>query len=175
MGISATPKACSGGIVFASAGMPEANALSNTPLREVEESKPCIQFNGTAEERNTKALVGLLIIMFVNMVVQLVMAILSGSLAMLGDSICAVIDVITYICNLLAEKFGKKKRWLPHLTACMSMLALIGVCVWICVEAENRIDEELVKDDADATLMLIGGFVNLIADWLVLARRIPRD
>jgi len=151
--------------------MPEANPMSNNPTREEEEHTPCIQFSGTAEQRNTKALWGLMVVMFINMVVQLVLAILSGSLAMLGDSICAVIDTITYGFNLLAEKYGSKNRWLPHATACASMVALIAVCIWILVEAEDRIGETLVADDSDATLMIIGGVINLIADiigWFLL-------
>ena len=41
--------------------------MSNNPTREEEEHTPCIQFSGTAEQRNTKALWGLMIVMFINM------------------------------------------------------------------------------------------------------------
>eukprot|EP00656_Telonema_subtile_P014482 TRINITY_DN17427_c0_g1_i1.p1 TRINITY_DN17427_c0_g1~~TRINITY_DN17427_c0_g1_i1.p1 ORF type:complete len:308 (+),score=38.44 TRINITY_DN17427_c0_g1_i1:93-1016(+) len=82
-----------------------------------------------------------------------------------GPAPCLIrqaVDCATYVFNLIAEKEAVKKRWLPHCSAVVSMVMLIGVCLYVIGSAAQRLTGS--SENVSAGLMLAGGLVNIAAD-----------
>lgn len=95
-----------------------------------------------AQAKNQRALCFLLILMLSNTAVQFAMGFLGNSLSILGDAIWGLVDCVTYVFNLIAEKHARGNKWLPHAAAVVSMIMLIGACVFVFVEAHSRVQDD---------------------------------
>lgn len=107
---------------------------------------------------------------------ELVAAILAKSESLLGDSITMMVDGGTYGINLWAEKAKEGKSEIERIkidtiAPAISLVALIGVTIYVTYGAAERLANQSEADgnDADPTVMWAFALVNLVLDFVNIA------
>eukprot|EP01031_Cornospumella_fuschlensis_P035254 gene35254-42709_t len=110
---------------------------------------------------------------------EIIGALASNSLSLLGDAVAMGIDVFTYIMNMYAEHlknvYGKlraqTRKILDIYIPVFSVLALVSVCGWICYDAAIIIHayhsphaHTAEEDDVNVVIMYIFASVNFVID-----------
>lgn len=103
---------------------------------------------------------------------QTIGAILSNSLALLGDSAAMSVDVIAYFGNWYGEDMKEKgvelsekdRRFIKIYLPLLSVSLLFGVNIYITVDATMTLIDHPEEEDVDSRFLLIFGILNLVID-----------
>ena len=113
------------------------------------------------------------------LVLELVGGLLANSLALLSDAVHKLGDGFSLVLAYLANRVGKRQadykktfgyKRIEILAALFNALLLVGICVFLMVEAWERF---LHPEPIRGGLMLVVAIVGLVADWfcvLILQR-----
>lgn len=103
---------------------------------------------------------------------QTVGAILSNSLALLGDSAAMSVDVLAYFANWYGEDMkdkgielsAKDRRFIKIYLPLLSVSLLFGVNIYITVDASMTLADHPEEEDVDTRFLLVFGILNLVVD-----------
>lgn len=112
------------------------------------------------------------------MVVEVIGGILTNSLALLSDAGHMLSDAVALGLSFFAIKLGERKaterntfgyRRFEIVAAALNGLTLIGISLYIFVEAYHRLDDPPeVQSMGMLTISVIGLLVNIIAAWILM-------
>lgn len=130
--------------------------------------------NGSLRKKySNKFLLLLTAILFgIFVIAQTVGAVLSNSLALLGDSAAMSVDVIAYFGNWYGEDMKdqglelskKDRKFLKIYLPLLSVSLLFGVNVYITVDAIMTLIDHPEEEDVDSRFLIIFGVLNLAVD-----------
>lgn len=105
------------------------------------------------------------------MVLEIVGGVLSNSLALLSDAVHKLGDGFSLVLAYLANRVGRREadykntfgyKRIEILAALFNALLLVGICVFLIVEAWERFQH---PEPVRGGLMLVVALVGLVADW----------
>ena len=163
--------------------MQEARKATQMPLLEggdeeegEHESVPTIpEYNPhfSVPPSNQKVLKVVMVLFALFVCGEIVAALLSHSLSLLGDAGAMSVDVFSYGTNMLAEKIkardgnlSKQQRFLLEVAVpSFSVLSLLGVTAWITTEAVRTLMYPSPEDE-DVNIYVLWGFssLNMVVD-----------
>ncbi len=117
-----------------------------------------------------------IILTFIFFIVELAGGYISGSLSLMGDAGHMLRDVFALFIALSAIKIAKKDPTMTRtfgyhrleiFAALINGLLLIGISIWICVEAYHRI---MAPRPVESTVMIGVAFVGLVVNLYVTLR-----
>ena len=133
--------------------------------------------HGPPRAEQARALRWAMLLAAVYMVAEIVGGIWTGSLALLADAGHMVSDVAALAFSLfaiwMAQRPAGAQRTYGYLrseilAALLQGVALIGVCVWICIEAFERLQQPTEILALPMALIAFGGLVvNALALWML--------
>ena len=131
-----------------------------------------------AREGNTRRMVQALVINVAMVVVGVVGAIVTGSLALLADAGHVLSDVLSIVLGIAAARIAMRPAGgrgtfgmgrVEILAALVNGLALVAVSIWIAIEAIGRFGD---PPDIDGGWVMVFGVVglvgNLLATWVLV-------
>lgn len=103
---------------------------------------------------------------------QTIGAIMSNSLALLGDSAAMSVDVVAYFANWYGEDMkdrglelsSKDRRLIKIYLPLLSVTLLFGVNIYITVDASMTLADHPEDEDVDTRFLLVFGILNLVVD-----------
>ena len=131
--------------------------------------------HGSEAPVHSRALIVVIGITLVNLVAQVIGAVLSGSLALIADAGHMLTDLmgllLAWVAMVLARRHASQRRtWGFHraevLAAALQAMVLTGVAVYVIVEGVRRL---LDPPEIGATTMVIFGVVGLAGNLLAIA------
>lgn len=105
-------------------------------------------------------------------IAELIGALASDSLSLLGDSICMFVDVSSYICNTYVEWYKTRNgrvtfgsRILTEIVVpTLSVLSLLAVTVYITVDAMSVVRNPPLTNSVNVAYLYTFSFFNLLVD-----------
>jgi len=143
-----------------------------------------------ADENRANAIANLYVLkitalsFFLFVLAEIVGAIASNSLSLLGDASAMALDVSTYVISIFVEEFklrnegGKMSSttlWLVDIgIPVISVVALLAVTAYISVDAVKVLHNPSIKDDVEVEYLYGFSFVNMIVDVISAAAFLKR-
>lgn len=103
---------------------------------------------------------------------QLIGALVSDSLALLGDSICMFVDVASYMCNTYVEWYKARhgritfgsRVFTELIVPSLSVLSLLAVTIYITYDAIVVLEDPPINDTVNVDYLYAFASVNLLVD-----------
>jgi cation diffusion facilitator family transporter len=106
---------------------------------------------------------------------EVIGAVMSGSLSLLGDAVSMCVDVVSYICGVYVEWYknnhGRFTKWsrltIEIIIPLVSLLSLIGITIYITSDAVMVLIKPPKVDDVDVVYLYTYSAANLLIDLVV--------
>eukprot|EP00981_Chlorochromonas_danica_P005358 scaffold1084_cov250-Ochromonas_danica.AAC.9 len=123
---------------------------------------------------NFQILLGTSILFGAFVIAEIIGALASNSLSLLGDGSAMAVDVFTYVCNMYAEHVkakhggldGRTKRFLEVYIPSFSVCALLAVTGWITSDAITVIKNKGENDDVSVVFLFAFASGNFVVDFI---------
>jgi cation diffusion facilitator family transporter len=109
---------------------------------------------------------------FAFVIAEIIGAVVSNSLSLLGDAACMSVDILTYLCNIYVEwyknnagRFNSQSSYTFEIVIPMiSVISLVVVTVYISIDAIQLLNHPPLIDDVNVKYLYAFAVVNLFVD-----------